>query len=111
MGFYQNLLANFVRIPKESCRRIPLAENGNIPYGERKKGFERVELEPGESKRIVFTMGYGKNPRDQKFLSPGIIRKDTAKRLCGKFADPAAVDAALAELGAYWDKMLGNNHI
>jgi len=37
-----------------------------------------------------------------------VIRKDTAKRVCGKFADPAAVDAALAELSAYWDKLLGN---
>ena len=68
----------------------------------------KVTLNPGETQRFIFTLGYGKNPRDQKFVAPGVIRKDTAKRVCGKFADPAAVDAALAELSAYWDKLLGN---
>ena len=67
-----------------------------------------ITLAPGESYRAVFTLGYGKNPRDQKFIAPGIIRKDTASAVCGKFSDPAAVDAALAELSSYWDKLLGN---
>ena len=67
-----------------------------------------LKLAPGESKRIVFTLGYGQNPRDQKFISPGVIRKDTAKRVCGRFSDPAAVDAALTELSTYWDRLLGN---
>ena len=67
-----------------------------------------VTLAPGESWRVDFTLGYGKNPRDRKFLSPGIIRKDTAKRVCARFSDPAEVDAAYAELSAYWDKLLGN---
>ena len=65
-------------------------------------------LAPGESRRVIFTLGYGKNPKDQKFIAPGVIRKDTAKRVCGKFADPAAVDAAFSELSAHWDKLLGN---
>ena len=67
-----------------------------------------VKLAPGESWRAVFTMGYGKNPRDRKFIAPGIIRKDTAREICGKYAIPAAVDAARTELAAYWDKLLGN---
>ena len=67
-----------------------------------------LELAPGERKRAAFVLGYGQNPRDQKFLAPGVIRKDTAKRVCGKFADPAAVDAAFAELKAYWDDLLGS---
>ena len=61
-----------------------------------------LSLAPGESYRAVFTLGYGQNPRDQKFLAPGIIRKDTARRVCRKFAAPAAVDEAFAELSAYW---------
>jgi len=67
-----------------------------------------ITLAPGESYRAIFTLGYGKNPRDQKFIAPGVIRKTDAKRVWGKFADPAAVDAALAELSVYWDKLLGN---
>ena len=67
-----------------------------------------IILAPGESRRIIFTLGYGQNPRDQKFIAPGIIRKDTAKWVCGKFSDLSAVDAALSELSAYWDRLLGN---
>ena len=67
-----------------------------------------IALAPGESTRATFVLGYGKNPRDQKFVAPGVIRKDTAKRVCAKFADSEAVDAAFEELAAYWDGLLGN---
>ena len=67
-----------------------------------------VTLNPGESCRATFILGYGKNPRDQKFLAPGVIRKDTAHRLMAKYADPAAVDQAFSDLGKYWDRLLGN---
>lgn len=67
-----------------------------------------IALAPGESTRATFVLGYGKNPRNQKFVAPGVIRKDTAKRVCAKFADSEAVDAAFEELAAYWDGLLGN---
>ena len=67
-----------------------------------------ITLAPGESYRATFILGYGKNPRDQKFLAPGVIRKDTAKAVTAKFAAFDAVDAAFAELRTYWDKLLGN---
>ena len=66
-----------------------------------------VTLAPGEEKSFIFVLGYGKNPRDQKFLAPGIIRKDTAYRVLEKFSTDAAVDVALAELKAYWEGLLG----
>ena len=67
-----------------------------------------IGLAPGESTRVTFVMGYGKNPRDQKFVAPGVIRKDTAKRVCAKFSSAEAVDRAFEELGAYWDTLLSN---
>ena len=67
-----------------------------------------ITLAPGENYRAVFVLGYGRNPRDQKFIAPGIIRKDTAHRVCGKFAAFDAVDAAFTQLGAYWDGLLSN---
>ena len=67
-----------------------------------------LRLRPGEQRRICFVLGYGQNPRDRKFLAPNVIRKDTAKRVAGKFADPAAVDAAFSALAAYWEKLLSN---
>ncbi len=65
-----------------------------------------VDLKPGESFRAVFVLGYGKNPRDQKFLSPGVIRKDTARRVMEKFSTGEAVDAAFRELSDYWTRLL-----
>ena len=66
-----------------------------------------VTLAPGEEKSFVFVLGYGKNPRDRKFLSPGVIRKDTACRVMEKFSTDAAVEAALRELAGYWADLLG----
>lgn len=66
-----------------------------------------VALEPGQSWRAVFVLGYGKNPKDRKFLAPGVIRKDTARRVLNKFAALESVDQAKAELAAYWDRLLG----
>ena len=66
-----------------------------------------VTLAPGEEKSFIFVLGYGKNPRDQKFIAPGMIRKDTAQRVLKRFADDAAVDAALKELADYWAGLLG----
>ena len=70
-----------------------------------------VTLAPGQKTSFVFVLGYGRNPRDQKFLSPGVIRKDTAKRVMAKFATDEAVEAALAELAAYWADLLGIYHL
>lgn len=66
-----------------------------------------IALEAGESYEASFIVGYGKNPRDQKFLAPGVIRKDDAKRVMAKFNSPAAIAAALDVLRAYWDELLG----
>ncbi len=71
-------------------------------------GCHRIDLRlaPGESARAVFVLGYGKNPRDKKFLSPGVIRKDTAKRVLAKFSTGEAVDEALSALHDHWTELL-----
>ncbi len=66
------------------------------------------KLVPGQSVRAVFVLGYGTNPENQKFISPGIIRKDDAHRILGKFASFEATDQARKELADYWEKLLGN---
>ncbi len=66
-----------------------------------------VELAPGAQESYIFVLGYSKNPRDQKFIAPGIIRKDTAYRVLEKFSTDAAVNAALLELKNYWEDLLG----
>ena len=66
-----------------------------------------VTLAPGEERGFVFVLGYGKNPRDRKFLTPGVIRKDAAYRVLKKFSTDTSVENALTELAEYWDKLLG----
>lgn len=65
-----------------------------------------ASLGPGEKKAFVFTLGYGENPEDDKFIAPNTIRKDDARRVMEKFANPAAAEAALLELRTYWDELL-----
>ncbi|HQJ89523.1 MAG TPA: glycosyl transferase, partial [Paludibacteraceae bacterium] len=84
------------------------------------------ELNPGESKDFVFTLGYIEMPQEEKFqateqadikkivdgglqvstnASP-IINKVKAKEVLAKFDTTAKVDAAFLELRAYWDNLL-----
>ena len=65
-----------------------------------------AELAPGEEKTYVFTLGYGENDPEQKFISPGVIRKDGAQRALARFSNAAAVDGALRELAVYWEGLL-----
>ncbi len=71
-------------------------------------GCHRIdaELAPGESFRAVFVVGYGKNPKDEKFVAPGVIRKDTARQVLAKFSTGEAVDAAFRALADYWAGLL-----
>jgi cellobiose phosphorylase len=69
----------------------------------------QLALQPGETREIVFVLGYHENPRDQKFDPPGsqTINKRTVKPIIRKYLDPAVVEQALAELRGYWDQLLG----
>ncbi|MDD3921561.1 MAG: glycosyl transferase, partial [Eubacteriales bacterium] len=70
-----------------------------------------VTLAPGEARTFVFTLGYGKNPRDDKWEQPGVIKKTDAKRVLQAYADPCAVTKALEKLSAYWDALLSRYHV
>ncbi len=50
----------------------------------------RVTLAPGETVRLAYVLGYG--------------RRDVGTRLRATYADPAAVDAAIAGLATYWQR-------
>jgi len=65
-----------------------------------------VELQPGESKDFVFVLGYVENAEEEKWESKNIINKTKAKATIAKFDTAAKVDAAFAELRAYWDNLL-----
>ena len=68
--------------------------------------YIEVELASGESKDLIFVLGYVENPQEEKFESKGVINKVRAKETLAKLDTVAKVDAAFAELCSYWDKLL-----
>jgi cellobiose phosphorylase len=67
----------------------------------------KARLAPGESKALVFVLGYCENPDDQKWERPGVINKAPADALLDKYGSPEAADRALSALKDYWDALLG----
>ncbi len=65
-----------------------------------------VTLKPGETKEMVFVLGYIENPVDEKFNPDGSIRKERAHALIEKVGSPEKADRAFKELGGYWDSLL-----
>jgi cellobiose phosphorylase len=66
-----------------------------------------VDLEPGEERELIFMLGYAENAEEDKWASGGVINKSGALALIRRFDTGEKVDAALAELSAYWDRLLG----
>ncbi len=91
---------------------VERGQSGNsVAYGWAPIGSHHVKLslKPGESRQIVFLLGYQENPRDQKFDPPGslTINKKTAKPRITRFLNSANADEAFEDLRRYWDELLG----
>jgi len=101
--------------PYRSWDRPLVVERGesanSIAHGWQPMGSHHVKLTlaPGETRCILFVLGYHENPRDQKFDPPGsqTINKRTVQPVIEKYLDRANVDAAFDALRAYWDGLLG----
>jgi cellobiose phosphorylase len=66
-----------------------------------------LTLQPGESRTLVFVLGYAENPKEEKWEAPGVINKKPAEALLAKYQTPEQVGAAFEELNAYWENLLG----
>ncbi len=66
-----------------------------------------VRLEPGESKSLVFTLGYVEVDEGEKWASPGVINKGPAAALLERFDTVEKAEAEFARLGDYWRGLLG----
>lgn len=85
--------------------------------------YIELSLAAGESRDLIFVMGYEENPQDQKFaLSNGeitslgvrdhhIINKVRAHEVIRRFATVEAVDASFAELNALWNELLSKYQV
>ena len=65
-----------------------------------------VTLAPGESKALLFRLGYVENPNEKKFIAPNVINKEKAHKLLAGFETEAQFDAAIDALRAYWTSLL-----
>ena len=70
--------------------------------------YKEITLKAGESKTLVFILGYVEMPVDKKFEADGkTINKEKALAMMEKYNTPEKFAAGMAELRAYWDKLLG----
>ena len=68
--------------------------------------YLNVELKPGESKEFVFVLGFIENEEDKKWESKGVINKEKAIEMIGRFSTPEKVNTAFDELKNYWEGLL-----
>lgn len=68
--------------------------------------YFEITLQPGESRDLIFMLGYVENPQDDKWESKGVINKKQAREMISRFDTPAKVDAAFDALRSYWDDLL-----
>ena len=66
-----------------------------------------ITLKPGETKTLIYQIGYVENPQDRKFEKPDVINKAAAKELMDSYLNEVAFETALSELCDYWSKLLG----
>jgi cellobiose phosphorylase len=67
----------------------------------------RLTLAPGQTREVIFLLGYWENPHDAKFSAPGVINKSLVQPVIDRWLDPAAVEAGFAALQAAADEVLG----
>ncbi|MBI5567395.1 MAG: glycosyl transferase, partial [Chloroflexi bacterium] len=68
----------------------------------------RLDLRPGETRTVIFVLGYHENPRDQKFDPPEsqTINKRTVKPVIDYYRNADNVQEALDVLRGYWHDRL-----
>lgn len=70
--------------------------------------YLEVELQPGESRELIFLLGYAENDPQEKWDNGGALNKRKAQEMIARFDSVVKVDSAFAALRNYWDQLLGN---
>jgi cellobiose phosphorylase len=68
--------------------------------------YLEIELLPGETKDLVFMLGYVEVAPEDKWESKAVINKKPAKAMISKYDTVEKVNEAFDTLKAYWDELL-----
>ncbi len=68
----------------------------------------KITLQPGESRDLIFVLGYVENKPEEKWVGLNQINRAPAEALLEKFNTVEKADAALAELASYWERLLSH---
>jgi cellobiose phosphorylase len=83
----------------------------SIAHGWAPCGSHHVSLvlQPGESRDVVFLLGYWENPHEAKFDPPGsqTINKQLVRPIIDRYSSSDEVDAAHRRLREHWSDLLG----
>ncbi len=70
-----------------------------------------VTLEPGDTKELIFVLGYIENEKEDKWEAPSIINKEKARKMMERYLDPSSVKNAFTSLGQYWEHHLNKYQV
>jgi len=65
-----------------------------------------IELKPGESRKLIFILGYVENDPSDKWESKNVINKSRSNDLINRFNSAEKAAIAFKDLTAYWNKLL-----
>ncbi len=68
-------------------------------------------LEPGETKELVFVLGYVENSTEKKFNADGSMNKSKAYEMISSMNSAEKADKALDELKEYWNGLLSQYNV
>ena len=100
--------------PYRGWERPAAVERGrsfnSVAHGWAPMGSHHVQLtlQAGETRQVIFLLGYHENRREQKFDPPNSqqINKRTVKPIITHYQESENVEAAFDSLRAYWDDLL-----
>ncbi len=94
----------------EAVRRGQLSNS--IAAGWQPVGVQqvRVSLQPGETRKMIFLLGYHENPVEDKFDPPNsqTINKKRVLPVIQRYLNEQVVEESFQALKAYWDGLLGH---
>ena len=95
--------------------RPEVVENGrctnSVAHGWAPVGVHQINitLQPGESRSLIFILGYIENPENEKWAAPGVINKTRAHAMMERYATDTQIDAARAALRVQANDALAAN--